>query len=147
MFAVWGYVIAHMKPDSQVGAQVELNPKLLGFILGESEDVVVGVIERLCEPDPESRSREEEGRRLIRLGQFNYRVVNGAKYMAIRDEEARRQQNREAKQRERKKSRRHKPLPGERAYVDLGVEMHEHQAPVSPNRDGTIRCPSKPSPA
>lgn len=100
-FALMSYVIANMKPDKEVGTQVELNPKLLATILGETEKDVAGAIHFLCQPDTESRTDKEDGRRLVRLGQFDYQVVNGEKYRAIRDEEARREQNRNAKRRER----------------------------------------------
>lgn len=106
-FAVWGYVISHMVPVGRLGEQeqqVELNPRLLGPILGEDVEEVRKVIERFCQPDPESRTKAEEGRRLIRLGQFDYRVVNGPKYRAIRDEAQRREQNREAQRRYREKA-------------------------------------------
>lgn len=101
VFAVWGYVIAKMKPDVEMGAQVDLNPQLLAFILGEKPDVIQKVIDKLCAPDTESRTPDEEGKRLVRVGQFTYRVVNGAKYMALRDEEDRRRSNRLAKRRQR----------------------------------------------
>jgi hypothetical protein len=115
VFAVWGYVIANHVPDRVVGAQVDLNVKLLAFILGESTERVQEAITFLCSPDPESRSKEEGGRRLVKIGEFTYRVVNGAKYRWIVSEERRREQNREAKRRQRLK--RGKPLPGETAYV------------------------------
>ena len=103
VFAVMGYVIANGKPDRAVGMQVELNPKLLAFILGESEKEVEKAIDFLCKPDPNSRTKDEDGRRLIQLGQFCYRVVNGAQYRAIRDEERRRETDRESKRRQRAK--------------------------------------------
>lgn len=96
-FAVWGYVIANMRADEEVGAQVELNPKLLAFILGEKQEVVEEVIAHLCAPDPGSTSKEKEGRRLVRMGEFAYQVVNGAKYMSIKNEEARREYFRDKK--------------------------------------------------
>jgi hypothetical protein len=101
---VWGYVIAKMKPDSVVGAQVRLNPKLLGVILGEEEKAVEKAIEYLCDVDLKSTTKTAGGRRLIKLGEFDYQVVNGAKYRAIRNEEERRLQNRvaQARHRERK---------------------------------------------
>ena len=105
VFAVWSYVIANFMPDRNVGAQVELNPQLLAFILGEPERVIQEAIDKLCAPDARSRTQEKEGRRLIRLGEFSYQVVNGAKYRAIRDEEERRRQNREAQERWRKKKK------------------------------------------
>lgn len=95
MFAVWGYVIAHMRADVVVGAQVELNPALLAFILGDKREVIESVIQRLCDPDPASTSKEEEGRRLVRIGEFAYRVVNGPRYMSIRCAEERREYQRE----------------------------------------------------
>lgn len=104
-FAVWGYVIANQRPDREVGSQVELNPKLLAAILGEEEGEVARTVQRLCEPDPESRSKEEDGRRLIRLGQYAYKVVNGTKYRWMANEEARREvdRTRKAAQRAKKK--------------------------------------------
>lgn len=81
VFAVWGYVIAHMRPPK---FEVELNPVLLAFILGEPEEVVVKAIEKLCSPDVRSRSKAEDGRRLIKLGEYLYHVVNGETYNAIR---------------------------------------------------------------
>lgn len=115
-FAVWPYVIANMVPDREVGTQVDLNPKLIAMVIGTDECTIEKAIDYLCRPDLESRTESEQGRRLIKIGHFTYRVVNGDKYRKIRDEEQRRQQNREAKQRERAKHS--KPLPGEKAFVE-----------------------------
>lgn len=115
-FAVMGYVVANAKPDKEVGMQVELNPVLLAAILGEALPKVEEAIRFLCSPDENSRSKAEDGKRLVRLGQFDYRVVNGMKYRDIRDEESRRKQNRvaQALSRARKKGL---PLKGEQEYV------------------------------
>lgn len=110
VFAVWDYCISNMQPDRTVGAQVELNVEVLAFLIGEPVERIQGAIDFLCAPDPKSRSKEEGGRRLIRLGQFDYRVVNGLKYRAIRDQEARREQSRRAMAKLRQKDR---PLAGE----------------------------------
>lgn len=117
VFAVWGFVIATQRPDKKVGSQVTLNPHRLADTLGESVTSVQKAIEFLCKPDPESTTKAEGGRRLIQVGTFDYRVVNGAKYMAIRDEEQRREQNREAQRKFRDKITKHKPLAGEQAFV------------------------------
>lgn len=114
VFAVMGYVIACQKPDKKVGSQVDINPKLLAAILGEDQEEVERAVAYLCSPDPDSTTKKADGRRLIKIGQFSYQVVNGAKYLAIRDEEMRRAQNREAQRRKRAKEH---PLPGEAAYV------------------------------
>ena len=111
VFAVWDYCISCQTPDRAVGSQVELNPEVLAFLIGEPVEKIQKAIDFLCAPDPKSRTEAEGGRRLIKLGAFDYRVVNGAKYRAIRNEEERREQNREAKRRERLKKG--KPLNGE----------------------------------
>jgi hypothetical protein len=120
VFALMGYVIAKQEPDSEVGSQVDLNPVLLAVIFGVKEREVEEAIGFLCAPDPKSKSKEEEGRRLVRLGQFAYRVVNGAKYRAVRDQQARREQNRKSQTKFRQKLKvltSGTPLPGEAAYV------------------------------
>lgn len=94
VFAVMGYVIANYRLDRKVGAQVTLNPSLLAAILGEDEPDVVRAIEFLSSPDTRSTSKEDEGRRLVKIGEFDYRVVNGAKYATLRNEEERREYNR-----------------------------------------------------
>jgi hypothetical protein len=105
IFAVWGYVIAKHMPDREYGSTVTLNPKLLGPILGESPEDVEEAIEFLCSPDKGTTTPTADGRRLIKIAAFEYQVVNGAKYRAIRDEETRKQQNREAQARFRDKKK------------------------------------------
>src|SRR5438552_8957888 len=117
VFAVWGYVIAKMEPDRTVGAQVSLNARLLETIIVEPQSEIEKAIEFLCKPYPSSRTKKEDGRRLVRLGEFDYQVVNGAKYTAIRDEERRREQNRAAQARYREKRKTAKRLPGEGSYL------------------------------
>ena len=92
LFAVWGYVIANT-----VGGQVELNPAYLAPVLGMSPDAVRQCIDKLCAPDPASRSKKAQGRRLIREGEFAYRVPNHFAYRAVRDEQDRREYNRRKK--------------------------------------------------
>lgn len=98
VFAVWGYVIANA-----VESQVELNPNLLAAIIGTTPDRIRMAIDFLCSPDPQSRTKTEEGRRLVREGEFAYRVPNLLAYRSIRNEEERREYNRlkKAEQRER----------------------------------------------
>ncbi len=89
MFAVWGYVVANT-----VASQVELNPRHLASLIGMTPEAVTKCIERLCGPDPESRSKKANGRRLIREGEFAYFVPNHEAYRAVRDEHDRREYNR-----------------------------------------------------
>lgn len=117
-FAVWSYVIAKMREDATVGAQVDLNPVILATILGESQKDIEAVIRRLCAPDPGSRTKDEDGRRLIKVGTFSYQVVNGPKYLAIQNLEQKRAADRERKRKQRANVPRGRPLAGERAYEE-----------------------------
>lgn len=80
VFAVWNYAITKAKCGI-----VELNPKLLFAILGGPLKEIEAAIAFLTSPDSESRSKVEEGRRLVREGQFQYRVVNWAAYQGIKN--------------------------------------------------------------
>lgn len=101
VFAVWGYVLANTKPDGYV----ELNPILLAAIIGETREKVQEAIDVLCEPDPDSRNKDEEGRRLVREGQFYYRVVTYHHYRNLRNDEERREYFRIKKQEQRARER------------------------------------------
>ena len=108
VFAVMGYVIANQRPELVEGGErlvVGLNPTLLGLILGDGEEAVSKAIEFLCKEDPKSRSKEQKGKRLVRLGQYEYWVVNGRYYRELGREERRREQNRVAAQRHREKEK------------------------------------------
>ena len=131
VFSLMGYVIANMKPDRVVGFQVDLNTKILAATFGEDEGKIAGAIEFLCQPDSESRTPAEEGRRLVKVGTFSYRVVNGVKYDKIRNEEERREQNRLAQIRHRekrkeKKGKRVAPHGREQRFV-AAVEAGDEQ--------------------
>ncbi len=104
VFAVWNYVITKAK-----AGVLEINPKMLAFTLGGKESEIEEALEYLQQPDPESRSKLEDGRRIIREGQFQYRLVNWEYYQQIRNEDDRREYNRlkQAEYRARKKG-----LPG-----------------------------------
>lgn len=111
VFAVWGYVIANT-----VDGRIELNPKLIASILGTPEAAVIQAITELCEPDPLSRNKSAEGRRLQREGQFQYRVTSHEVYRSIRNEEDRRQYNRVKQQESRARRQTVK-----RAVIDLSA--------------------------
>jgi len=100
VIAVWAYVIAHSH-----GGQVELNPKLVGVQIGMTPEEVELAVAYLCAPDPASRSKNEGGRRLVREGEYAYRVVNHDSYLKVRNEEERREYNRVKQQEHRAKLR------------------------------------------
>jgi len=143
-YAVWGYVISHAVPSREHGSVVELNPALIGVLLGEDAGDVEVVIGRMCEPDPKSRSKNEEGRKLVRLGQYLYRVVNGEKYRAIRDAEERREYQRlwMAEKRKKKQPKAFVGMPGPEPQVD---EAPKPETPVEqPSEKPEPEQPSKP---
>lgn len=98
VFSVWGYVIAHA-----VKGYVELNPKVLASVIGMSEAEAATTIEVLCQPDPKSRSKKNDGRKLVREGEYLFFVPNHETYRSIRNEEERTEYNRLMKRKERKR--------------------------------------------
>ena len=86
VFAVWAFVIANA-----VKCQVELNPRLLAVVLGCPEERVAAAIAFLCAPDPKSRNKEAEGRRLIKEGEYAYKVVSHDLYRQMQDDDQRRE--------------------------------------------------------
>lgn len=97
-FAVMGYIIAKSAPPN---FEVELNPKLLAFIIGEPEEEIIEAIEKMCSPDPKSRSKAEEGRKLLKRGEYLYFVVNGEEYARLKNNSERQARWREQKQKQR----------------------------------------------
>ncbi len=87
VFAVWGYVIANTRIDGTI----ELNPALIAATLGCKLKEVEDAIKKLSAPDPNSRSKKEDGRRLIQKAPFLYFVPTYSDYRSIRDDEARRE--------------------------------------------------------
>lgn len=81
VFAVWAFALA----NADATGRVELNPKIIAVLIGMTEENVKNVIEKLCQPDPNSRSKELDGKRLTREGEFLYFIVNYAYYRAIQN--------------------------------------------------------------
>lgn len=107
VFAVWGYAISHMHVTGET-AHVELNPTYLALVLGAPVEKMEEAIEYLCAPDENSRTKGEDGRRMVLMsdahrGPMQFMVVNGYKYRHTRDEEARRSTVRKASKKYRAK--------------------------------------------
>ncbi len=111
VFAVWGYVIA----NAEFG-RVELNPRLVSSVLGAPIDDVEAAIAFLTQPDPHSRNKAEDGRRLVQEGQFQYRVTSHNIYRSMRNEDDRRAYNRKKQQESR--ARRKQSLPVNTSVID-----------------------------
>jgi hypothetical protein len=101
---VFTCIIAHM----DMHGYVDMHDRAIAEAVGIPQDRVRAAILELESPDPESRSPEEGGRRIVRIDEhraWGWRVVNGPKYRAIRNEEDRREQNRAAQGRWRERSK------------------------------------------
>ena len=90
VFAVWGYVIATARRDGTV----ELNPQLLAATFGCPPDEVDGALGVLTAPDPHSRSKAHDGRRLLPLGEFLYQVPSYQRFNSMKSDDERRAYNR-----------------------------------------------------
>jgi hypothetical protein len=91
-FAVWAYAISRERDGV-----VELHPVLLAAIIGEPIEAIEAAIERLSSPDPKSRNPAEEGRRLVHLDAYRWRMVSQEIYAAIKTAEDLREYNRRKK--------------------------------------------------
>jgi len=88
--------------------------------VGITIERVKAAIDVLESPDPESRSPEEGGARLVKLDGhriWGWKIVNYGKYRAIKNEDDRREQNRLAQERWRNKN---KPSSSKVSSVSLG---------------------------
>ncbi len=116
--------------------------------VGIPRERVEAAILNLESPDPESRSPEENGCRIVKMDEhrvWGWRIVNHGKYRAIRDEEDRREQNRMAQERWRNKNKQSKPRKPKSAQAEAEAEA-EAEA-VSSRRSRAQRIPDgwKPS--
>jgi hypothetical protein len=131
VFAVWAYVIANCQDST-----IELNPALLGAIIGADRAAIASAISYLCNPDPDSRNPAEDGRRLVHEGAFQYRVVSHAIYRRIQKEEDRREHNRLRKERSRAVTHRHAMSHSERDCAGQEVTQRDLSASVSAFKEG-----------
>jgi hypothetical protein len=134
VFAVWGYVIANT-----VNAQVELNPRLLSAVLGTPEDRIAAAVDFLCSPDAKSRSKVEDGKRLIREGEFAYRVPTFFNYRSIRNEDERREYNRKKKAEQRTRDKNVKDRVIDSRRVSNMSAHTEAEAEADTDKENLIR--------
>lgn len=141
IFAVWGWVLINADKEGFV----EINPKRLADILGTESAQVSTAIDYLMAEDPHSRTKTLNGRRIEKIGEFKYHIVNYVKYREIRSAEQRREQNKEAKRRSRaknKESQQHVSTASatvsngqQRSAMSAQVEVEVNNPPISPQGD------------
>ncbi len=153
VFAVWGYIISHADFNDSC---VEIHPKNLALILGCSREEIDKAMEYLLAPDPDSKSKEEDGRRLLKKGEYLYFVVNFKRYRSYKTTSDRRAYNREYMRSYRKDSVKHcnkKFTPG-KVYASASVSasdsalnandkegnmpMHNATPPAQPEPQGEV---------
>lgn len=116
------YELRHFFEDmlklADVTGVVDMTPEAIARRINLPLERVLPLLDELARPDPKSRSKVKEGRRIVALDShrdWGWIIVNYQHYRSIRDEASRREYNRDAKQRERakKKSRKQRssPLP------------------------------------
>jgi|HubBroStandDraft_4_1064222.scaffolds.fasta_scaffold46296_2 hypothetical protein len=128
VFTLMGYCVANAMPPEGV---VEINTRMLAPVFGCKPEEVEAALKYLSEPDPESRTPGSEGRRLIQVGAFTYRLVNFLQYRDGTDNEARKQYFRD-KQREYRKTKGKKgramPRPSSATVESLAGEHGQEAA-------------------
>lgn len=87
VFAVWGYIIANTRPPGVV----EINPIILGAMLGATAESVQNALDFLQAEDARSRSKECDGRRLVKIGEFIYSVPTWQRYREARNDDERKE--------------------------------------------------------
>lgn len=129
VFAVWGYAIA----CADEKGYVELNPMVLAGTFSCEPREVETAIAYLSEPDAKSRTNSEEGRRMVREGQFLHRIVNYEVYRSLRDKDDRRAYQRDW-------DRENRPSGHARAKKQLVARQSDH-SPTAVRRSD--RSPTK----
>jgi hypothetical protein len=77
----------------------------------------------LRSPDPRSRNKLHEGKRLVKEGEYQYFIPSWETYHEIKNADDRREYNR-IKQREYRERKRHTPLAGETSTVKAAEDGH-----------------------
>jgi hypothetical protein len=125
VYALMPYIISEAMPDKVHGGYIEMNPVLIAATFGTTADVIERAIEYLCRPDPKTTTPGDEGRRIVKIGPFAYRVVNYAYYKSIQNEEDRREQNRLAQEKFRQKREARKAKRGGSGGPSLNERLAE----------------------
>jgi hypothetical protein len=135
-------VFTNLLAHADAAGHVDVHPRAIAEEVGLTVAEVRAALDELEAPDPESRSPEEDGRRLLRLDEhraWGWRIVNYVKYRSIRSEEDRRAQNREAQKRWRDKQasdtdKQRKPRKPPSAQAEAEADTEE-SARVQPSAE------------
>lgn len=118
-------VFTNLLAHADSAGHVDIHPRAIADEVGLAPDEVRAALDELEAPDVESRTPDEDGRRIVRLDDhraWGWRIVNYAKYRAIKNEDDRREQNRLAQARWRAK---------QSGAQSASVSEHKHDKPES----------------
>lgn len=104
VFALWGYIISNADRG-----RLDLNPVILHAIIGDPVKAIEEAIAYLERPDPKSRHKTRDGRRIVREGEFSFFVPCWEEYQRVLSKEERRESNRVAQAKFRGKNKDEKP--------------------------------------
>lgn len=113
VFSIWSYVISHT-----VNSRVEINPIAVAPKIGMPVEAVKKALEFLEKKDPDSRSKDCEGRRMVKEGQFSYFIPNHRVYLMIKKPEDLRKYNAQKKRESREKRAK---MNGSRSKTEIGL--------------------------
>ena len=116
-------VFTNLLAHCDAAGVADVHPKAIAEEVGITLERVEAALAHLSAPDPESRTPDEQGRRIILLDKhrsWGWKVVNHGKYRAIRNEVDRREQNRQAVARFRAKSKTATNVPAEASAEAVG---------------------------
>lgn len=121
---------------------VDMTPSAIARRTHVPLEIVLRGIERLSAPDPESRSPQEEGRRIVLLDthrSWGWRVVNYLHYRNIRDEDGRRKYMREY-MRNKRSTGKHSvnPVNSCKPQLAKAEAEAEAEADLSSNADASV---------
>jgi hypothetical protein len=125
-------VFTNLLAHADAEGYVDKHFRAIADEVGLTVEEVKTAITLLESPDSESRSPENEGRRLLRINDhraWGWQVVNYAKYRNIKSDEDRRKANREAQQRYRDKHKGKKNTPKVIESNDDVIERNQESAP------------------
>jgi hypothetical protein len=118
---------------------VDMTPQAIAARCGYPLDIVLRGITELEKPDPQSRTPDEEGRRIVRLEEnrdWGWRITNYEKYEKIRSAEERREYFRLKKREQRAKmstlstTRPHCPPPNLNPHPNLQPKTLKSEKPL-----------------
>ena len=126
---LWITMLAIKDAEGYVAGSIPGIANLAGLSIGETKVA----LDKLMAPDPYSRTKDNEGRRIAEAD-GGWIVLNHYKYREIRDPEKRKEQNREAQRRYREKSKQKvsdvSQCKPESAHTDTYTDTYTKKTPI-----------------